>query len=67
MKCKAKAEAEKQPNEGDGQAEALSENRASEEHARGSDSNKSISWKQLIQPARSGTSPNSQGLEGEPR
>lgn len=67
MKCKAKAEAEKQPNEGDGQAKALSENRASEEHARGSDSDKSISWKQLIQPARSGTSPNSQGLEGEPR
>lgn len=67
MKCKAKAEAEKQPNEGDGQAEALSENRASEENARGSDSDKSISWKQLIQPARSGTSPNSQGLEGEPR
>lgn len=67
MKCKAKAEAEKQPNEGDRQAEALSENRALEEHARGSDSDKSISWKQLIQPARSGTSPNSQGLEGEPR
>lgn len=67
MKCKAKAEAEKQPNEGDRQAEALSENRASEEHARGSDSDKSISWKQLIQPTRSGTSPNSQGLEGEPR